>query len=190
MFTNISKNDILSDMTDVKKHIQKSTDIRFIPSFKVHFKYFLRKLKQDSLQDHILCYIDSLDSLSVKSHIHLIALKKYYLHLEETQASHWLVKKKSKKVYIKNRKIQKEFYKYFNHCFYCQQELIEDNFQPLSKTVDHFIPLSKGGSGKVDNLRVCCGKCNVAKGNIHPELEPEKYQNFLKKVQADLSELV
>lgn len=177
-------------MNENEQYIQKSTDIRFISSTKVKFKYFFKKLTQSSLKKNTLCYIDSLENISVQSHIHLIALKKYYLHLEETQASHWLVKKKSKKVYIKNRKIQKEFYKYFNHCFYCQQELIEDNFQPLSKTVDHFIPLSKGGSGKVDNLRVCCGKCNVAKGNIHPELEPEKYQNFLKKVQADLSELV
>lgn len=177
-------------MNENEQYIQKSNDIRFISSTKVKFKYFFQKLTQSSLQKNTLCYIDSLENISVQSHIHLIALKKYYLHLEETQSSHWLVKKKAKKVYIKNRKIQKEFYKYFNHCFYCQQELIEDNFQPLSKTVDHFIPLSKGGSGKVDNLRVCCGKCNVAKGNIHPELEPEKYQNFLKKVQADLSELV
>ena len=30
--------------------------------------------------------------------------------------------------------------------------------------LDHFIPLSKGGSNTLDNLRICCPTCNRSKG--------------------------
>lgn len=44
-------------------------------------------------------------------------------------------------------------------CIYCGS--------PLSKrsaTVDHLLPVSKGGMDIKHNLVVCCGRCNVQKG--------------------------
>lgn len=35
-------------------------------------------------------------------------------------------------------------------------------------TVDHTIPLSKGGKWALDNLRTACRPCNFAKGNQSP----------------------
>lgn len=42
-------------------------------------------------------------------------------------------------------------------CFYCGID---------ANTVDHKIPLSKGGEFTEQNLVACCEECNVAKGNL------------------------
>lgn len=44
-------------------------------------------------------------------------------------------------------------------CFYCGCELNESNL-----TIDHFIPLSKGGQNIRENLVACCFGCNNKKG--------------------------
>ncbi len=46
-------------------------------------------------------------------------------------------------------------------CPYCTQPLTIENF-----SVDHGIPLSRGGASTIDNLIVCCRRCNEAKGNL------------------------
>jgi len=35
-------------------------------------------------------------------------------------------------------------------------------------TLDHFQPVSKGGKDTVDNLRLCCTKCNREKADEYP----------------------
>jgi 5-methylcytosine-specific restriction endonuclease McrA len=35
--------------------------------------------------------------------------------------------------------------------------------------IDHFRPRSRGGTNRLDNLRLSCPRCNVAKGNLPPE---------------------
>lgn len=32
-------------------------------------------------------------------------------------------------------------------------------------TLDHVIPLSRGGTWRIENLTILCGKCNYTKGN-------------------------
>lgn len=40
---------------------------------------------------------------------------------------------------------------------------------PKLRTIDHVIPLSKGGTNKEDNLQVVCRECNENKGNYYEE---------------------
>jgi 5-methylcytosine-specific restriction endonuclease McrA len=49
----------------------------------------------------------------------------------------------------------KEEYNYL--CAYCGQ------MKPL--TIDHIVPLSKGGRHDIDNIVPACGSCNSSKGN-------------------------
>lgn len=46
------------------------------------------------------------------------------------------------------------------HCAYCGRKLSLGTL-----TIDHFIPLSRGGSNVFSNLLPSCRACNVAKGN-------------------------
>lgn len=53
-------------------------------------------------------------------------------------------------------------------CYICGKETnFNDkrwwNFGPDYPTIDHVIPLSKGGKHSWDNTKVCCGLCNVSK---------------------------
>jgi 5-methylcytosine-specific restriction endonuclease McrA len=48
-----------------------------------------------------------------------------------------------------------------NHCYLCGKKL--KGFH-----IDHFIPLSKGGTNDPGNLRLACPKCNLSKGGKHP----------------------
>ena len=45
-------------------------------------------------------------------------------------------------------------------CFYCGNKI---NFQTLH--IDHYLPRSKGGSDKDNNLVASCEKCNLIKNN-------------------------
>lgn len=54
-------------------------------------------------------------------------------------------------------------------CFYCSTSL-------TSYHVDHFIPLSRGGSDFPENLRLACSSCNCRKSNKLPwEWMPERF---------------
>jgi 5-methylcytosine-specific restriction endonuclease McrA len=52
-------------------------------------------------------------------------------------------------------------------CHYCQHQV------PVNElTMDHIIPLSRGGKSTKGNLVPCCKECNTAKKNdLPPELE-------------------
>lgn len=65
-------------------------------------------------------------------------------------------------------------------CFYCERELndksdIEPENPWLDLTKDHVIPKSKGGSGDIRNIRICCAQCNKLKA----DRTPEEFQEFL-----------
>lgn len=48
-------------------------------------------------------------------------------------------------------------------CYYCGHKLSRKN-----KTIDHVIPLSKGGSDKTRNKVLACRTCNEEKGCLMP----------------------
>jgi len=54
-----------------------------------------------------------------------------------------------------------------NECYLCNMPLTEEDM-----TMEHLIPKSKGGSSRIDNLKLAHGRCNVLKGDrLIEELE-------------------
>lgn len=58
-------------------------------------------------------------------------------------------------------------------CTYCLKII-----KQFERTLDHFIPINKGGSGRKFNLVPACRSCNHTKDDYHPNY-------FCTKVQAD-----
>lgn len=55
-------------------------------------------------------------------------------------------------------------------CRYCGQS--PANSSEVKLTLDHFIPISRGGTNNEDNLLTCCFTCNVKKGTKILEVKP------------------
>lgn len=53
---------------------------------------------------------------------------------------------------------------YGDRCFWCECRLTQETI-----TIDHYIPLSLGGSNETENLRLACYGCNQKRGNAMPE---------------------
>ncbi len=60
-------------------------------------------------------------------------------------------------------------------CYYCGQLV---TFKEL--TMDHLIPLSRGGRSSKKNLVPCCKKCNTKKKTMLP-VEWDEYMNRLRE---------
>jgi 5-methylcytosine-specific restriction endonuclease McrA len=58
--------------------------------------------------------------------------------------------------------IQRIIKKQINLCFWCNSELVKIH-------IDHYIPLSRGGSNDKKNLVASCPHCNLSKRNKMPE---------------------
>ena len=58
---------------------------------------------------------------------------------------------------IKNKPIEER-------CYYCNILLTSSN-----RTIDHKIPLTRGGSNTADNKVLCCKACNKQKSDFTPE---------------------
>jgi 5-methylcytosine-specific restriction endonuclease McrA len=56
-------------------------------------------------------------------------------------------------------------------CLYCHRNLGEHDIH-----VDHWVPLSKGGSNGVENLALLHGTCNLQKGARHPDEFRQSYE--------------
>lgn len=58
-------------------------------------------------------------------------------------------------------------------CYLCDRPIDRELAypHPLSKSVDHVIPVSAGGSGRPENLRAAHLVCNYAKGDALPGVE-------------------
>lgn len=57
-----------------------------------------------------------------------------------------------------------------HRCYYCGST--------YNLTIDHIIPVAKGGTSTIENLRTLCGRCNMAKGSgVSPvTISSEKYR--------------
>ena len=45
------------------------------------------------------------------------------------------------------------------YCFYCGKKM-----SMRDRTIDHIVPITHGGSNCIDNLVICCRRCNGFKG--------------------------
>ncbi len=60
------------------------------------------------------------------------------------------------------------------YCFYCNAQLTFNE-----STLDHVIPLSKGGSNRIENLVLACSDCNQKKDNKLDFKAPKEDQSAL-----------
>lgn len=49
------------------------------------------------------------------------------------------------------------------NCYWCNSKIIDSNYH-----IDHYVPLSKGGSHTIDNIVISCPACNIKKSNKDP----------------------
>jgi hypothetical protein len=68
-------------------------------------------------------------------------------------------RRKRKPIYQYKKIFKELLYKYKFKCVQCE----ENNEKRL--TIDHIIPVSKGGSDEIKNLQILCRSCNSKKGN-------------------------
>ncbi|MBF0280689.1 MAG: HNH endonuclease [SAR324 cluster bacterium] len=61
-----------------------------------------------------------------------------------------------------------------NRCYYCQ-----NNFPAKNLTMDHIVPLARGGKSTKSNIVACCKNCNSQKKYFLP-LEWEEYLESLR----------
>jgi 5-methylcytosine-specific restriction endonuclease McrA len=81
-----------------------------------------------------------------------ISIKKERRKARELRHSQWWKRKRAK-----------------GKCHYCER-----SFPPHSLTMDHIVPLARGGKSTKGNLAACCKKCNNQKKHLLP-MEWEKY---------------
>ncbi|SDP67941.1 HNH endonuclease [Desulforhopalus singaporensis] len=60
-------------------------------------------------------------------------------------------------------------------CYYCRKKVLYRQI-----TMDHLVPLARGGRSTKDNLVPCCKTCNNLKKSMMP-LEWEEYMEKMKK---------
>ncbi len=60
------------------------------------------------------------------------------------------------------------------NCYYCGRQ-----YKPKDLTMDHIVPLARGGRSTKDNIVACCKECNTKKKTLLP-IEWEEYMNKLK----------
>lgn len=49
-----------------------------------------------------------------------------------------------------------------DNCCYCQRLYTKDN----PKSIDHIIPIVRGGDHETDNINICCLQCNLSKRDL------------------------
>lgn len=59
-------------------------------------------------------------------------------------------------------------------CYYCREEI-----SLQTATMDHIVPIARGGKSTKGNLAVCCKECNTQK----KYLTPVEWQHFLDQVK-------
>lgn len=93
--------------------------------------------------------------------------RKEYLKTEKGIASYKKYTQKRyalrKSLHAESVDIQQLFVENGGHCEYCKKTLL---FSEIN--VDHYVPISRGGEHKKENLKISCASCNKSKGAKMP----------------------
>lgn len=93
--------------------------------------------------------------------------------------------------------VRSSFKSGFN-CYYCNIPLKIKGDSTNKFSIDHKIPMSRGGTNTLDNLCVCCVRCNEVKGcmteiefrDTFNGYEGEELQNFLSMMHKKMKRVV
>ena len=66
-----------------------------------------------------------------------------------------------------------------NQCYYCEQR-----FAAKELTMDHIVPLSRGGKSSKSNIVPCCKSCNSQK----KYLLPVEWEDYLQRIRNEKPE--
>nr|WP_320190954.1 HNH endonuclease [uncultured Desulfobacter sp.] len=88
-----------------------------------------------------------------------IVIKKERAKARQLRGSQWWKRKRSSGI-----------------CHYC-----EERFPPKELTMDHVIPLSRGGRSEKFNLVPCCKDCNTQK----QRMLPAEWDEYMQRLRAD-----
>lgn len=61
-----------------------------------------------------------------------------------------------------------------NRCYYCQE-----TFPAKELTMDHIVPIARGGKSSKSNIVPCCKECN----NQKKYLLPTEWEDYLERIQ-------
>lgn len=98
--------------------------------------------------------------------------------------SNWIRRDKRLAIYIRDQ---------FT-CVYCQRNLA--NVKAKRRTLDHIIPVTRGGDNDETNLCTACSRCNESKGDktawefIHRNAQPGKPNTRAIKIAERLQRLI
>lgn len=76
---------------------------------------------------------------------------------------------------LKSEDVLKQFEKQNHQCFYCEIDISKETFH-----IDHYMPLQKKGLNTIENIRLTCIFCNIAKHDRMPE-EFIAHLNFIRQ---------
>ncbi len=96
-----------------------------------------------------------------------MALKPPVLRPNQRKDSRWL----SGKTNAKRRIASSLRDRYGDNCHWCKEPMVFSGDGPLRATIEHVIPLDRGGLDNENNMRLAHKKCNNQRGNNMPELE-------------------
>lgn len=71
-------------------------------------------------------------------------------------------------------------------CWYCG--CLFSDHRPQWMTIDHYVPLCRGGSKRLDNLVPCCKGCNQRKGGATPEMMREAMAHSYRMIGPQLKQ--
>lgn len=126
-------------------------------------KDYVTKNKEEYCKRQHNWYIKNIDL--VKKRVSLY--KKEHPEQYQMYSNRRLAAKKSSVIDVFT--VQNIIGKYGNCCFYCGG---------LFEEIDHYLPLSKGGTHTLDNVRPSCKQCNLTKSNKLPE----DFNNYKRKL--------
>lgn len=116
-------------------------------------KQFINDHKEE-LKKYVVCIYTEKNSIKLAK-----KNKKRFVQLEDGA-----VVEKSERISF-NKTTRKEVYrKSEGHCMLCGKFVDYEDF-----TVDHIVPLAKGGTNDISNLQCACKRCNTIKQDIMPD---------------------